>query len=133
MPKATAISINEQLAKLTFLSNRTPQTTSDEAKGAFASLSDYRDGAIFISHYAGNSEWETHPKGDEKVMVMEGETSLILWQNDVETANLLHKGELFVVPQGVWHRFETPKGVKVLAITPQPTTHSLTHPRAPNG
>ncbi|NQZ07241.1 MAG: cupin domain-containing protein [Algicola sp.] len=129
MPKATAISINQQLAKLTFLSNRTPQTTSDEAKGAFASVSDYRDGAIFVGHYAGNSEWETHPNGDEMVMVMEGETSLILWQNDVETTNVLNKGELFVVPQGIWHRFETPKGVKVLVITPQPTTHSLIHPK----
>ncbi len=128
MPKATAISINEQLAKLTFLSNRTPQTTNEEAKGAFASLSGYRDGAIFIGHYAGNSEWETHPKGDEMVMVIEGETSLILYQGGIETGNLLSPGELFVVPQGVWHRFETPKGVKILVITPQPTTHSLIHP-----
>jgi quercetin dioxygenase-like cupin family protein len=129
MPKATAISINEQLAKLTFLSNRTPQTSNEEVKKAFAKLSEYRDGAIFIGHYSGNGEWETHPIGDEVVMVIEGETSLILLQDDIETANLLSAGELFVVPQGVWHRFETPKeGVKALFITPQPTTHSRVHP-----
>jgi len=38
-------------------------------------------------------------------------------------------GELIVVPQGVWHRFETPEGVKVVAVTPKPTDHQVNRPR----
>lgn len=128
MPKATAISINQHFAQLTFLGNRTPHTTDEEAKGAFAKLSEYRDGAIFVGHWAGNSEWESHPNGDEMVMVVDGETTLILLQDGEETRHLLGKDGLFVVPQGVWHRFETSKEVKVLVITPQPTKHSVVHP-----
>ncbi len=32
------------------------------------------------------------------------------------------------VPQGIWHRFESPKGVNVQSITPQPTDHQTEHP-----
>ena len=55
------------------------------------------------------------------VQVIEGETSLVLLIDNEEVPNKLKAGELLIVPQGVWHRFESPKGVKVLTITPQPT------------
>ena len=103
-------------------------TTDEESKGSFAKLSDYRNGGIFITHYSGNSEWERHPNGDELVQVIEGETTLILLVNGNQTSNTLREGELLVVPKGIWHRFKTPKGVKVMTITPQPTEHSIQQP-----
>ena len=54
MPKATPISIEAAFERLMFLANRTPETGDEEADGAFAMLSEYRDGGIFIGHYAGN-------------------------------------------------------------------------------
>jgi mannose-6-phosphate isomerase-like protein (cupin superfamily) len=128
MTEPTPTAIADAFAKLTFLSDRTPDTTPEQAAAAFARLSDYRDGGIFIGHYAGNSEWERHAKGDELVFVVEGETTLILLVDDEEVPNALSGGELLVVPRNTWHRFETPGGVKVMTVTPQPTDHSRERP-----
>ena len=128
MPKATPISIEAAFTQLKFLANRTPETSDKEAEGAFAMLSEYRDGAVFIGHYAGNSKWERHSNGDEIVFVVEGETTLILLVKDKEIPNTLGQGELLVVPKNTWHRFETSKAVKIMSVTPQPTDHSIERP-----
>jgi len=95
---------------------------------AFCMLSEYRDGGVFLTHYAGTSEWERHTKGDELVFVVEGEAALFLLVDGEEKHNLLRQGELLVVLQNTWHRFEAPEAVKVLTITPQPTDHSVAPP-----
>ncbi len=128
MSKSLAITIEDAFSKVKCLHNRTPETTDEQAKDAFALLSDYRDGGIYIAHYSGNSEWERHPRGDEFVQVLEGSTRLILLTGDKEQYNTLATGQLLVIPQGVWHRFESPDGVKVMTITPQPTEHSVEIP-----
>jgi mannose-6-phosphate isomerase-like protein (cupin superfamily) len=130
MPKAVPISIQNALENVKFLGNRTPETTSDEARDAFTQISEYRDGAIYLGHYAGTSAWERHSNGDEIVFVIEGETTLVLLIDDNELPNLLGKGELLVVPQNIWHRFITPQGVKIMAVTPQPTDHSVGYPES---
>ncbi len=38
--------------------------------------------------------------------------------------------QLIVVPALTWHRFDTPDGVRVLTITPQPTEHCVDDPLA---
>lgn len=129
MLKITPISLKPAFSKLQFLANRTPKTTDEEAENAFATLSEYHDGGLFIGHYADHSEWERHPNGDEMVMVVEGETTLILLVDDNEIPNKLGEGELLVIPQNTWHRFESPKGVKVMTVTPQPIEHSIDRPQ----
>lgn len=128
MTKATPISLGEEFNKLTFLANRTPGTAPEESNAAFAILSDYRDGGIFIGHYAGNSEWERHAQGDEIVYVLEGETTLFLLVAGKQVPSTLKASQLFVVPRNTWHRFETPKGVKIMTVTPQPTDHRIDLP-----
>lgn len=122
------ISITDAIAALTFLGARTPTTTAQEAKDAFKLLSPYEEGGIFVGHWAGNSEWERHTAGDEIVMVLDGTTRISFITDDTELAATLRTGEFVVVPQGTWHRFETPEGVKVLSVTPQPTDHSPGRP-----
>ena len=123
-------SIHAAIDGLTFLADRTP-TSGDEAATAFARLADYRDGAVFVGHWAGASEWERHPVGDELVMVVDGETTLVLVVNGTEQPQAMSRGELVVVPRGTWHRFETPEGVKVLTVSPQPTDHDPETARVP--
>jgi mannose-6-phosphate isomerase-like protein (cupin superfamily) len=115
-------SIDATIDGLTFLPDRTP-TSGAEAATAFARLADYRDGAVFVGHWAGTSEWERHPVGDEVVMVVDGETTLVLVVDGVERPQTMSRGDLIVVPRGTWHRFETPEAVKVLTVSPQPTDH----------
>ena len=128
MSKSVAIAIGDEFSRVKFLENRTPETTDEEAKNAFALLSEYRDGGIYIAHYSGFSEWERHLNGDEFVQVLGGEASLILLSNNQEQLNRLTSGQMLVIPKGVWHRFESPNGVKVMTITPQPTEHSIERP-----
>ena len=125
----TPISLDDVLPTLRFLAGRTPATTADESAGAFRRLSTYRDGAVFVGHWAGTSEWERHSAGDEIVMVLDGETTISFLTDEGEAAAPLGSGEFVVVPQGTWHRFETPEGVKLLSVTPQPTDHSPGRPR----
>ncbi|MEL6183825.1 MAG: cupin domain-containing protein [Myxococcota bacterium] len=109
-----------------FAPSRTPE--SKDLDAAFCELSPYREGAIFLGHWAGRSEWEIHRQGDEVVMVIDGATTLTMLIDDEEIPHPLQAGQLIVVPKGVWHRFETPDGVKVMTVTPQPTEHSVTRP-----
>lgn len=122
------LSLNSEFDKLVFVGDRKPDSSSEAISKAFSELSDYRDGAIFLAHYAGNSSWEQHPSGDEIVTVVSGETTLFLLGADGEQAKSLKGGDIAIVPENVWHRFETPHGVKLLSITPQPTNHSIDRP-----
>jgi mannose-6-phosphate isomerase-like protein (cupin superfamily) len=122
------ISIDDAMRTLTFLPDRAPDTGSEASREAFARLSNYRDGAIFVGHWAGRSEWERHSVADEIVMVLDGETTIFFLEATGEKSGRLGRGDLVVVPQGTWHRFETPVGVKVLSVTPQPTDHCEDRP-----
>ena len=122
------ISVGDAIAELTFLPDRTPTVEAERSAEAFRRLSAYRDGAIFVGHWAGASEWERHTVGDEIVMVVEGATTIFFLDGDSEHSATLRSGELVVVPCGTWHRFETPQEVKVLSVTPQPTDHTADRP-----
>jgi mannose-6-phosphate isomerase-like protein (cupin superfamily) len=120
--------ISDALARLTFFSGRTPTTTPEEMRDAFGTLTNYRDGSVTVGHWAGSSEWEHHGVGDEIVVVLEGETTIVFLSDGDESKRSLGAGELVLVPQGTWHRFDTPDGVKLLSITPQPSDHRSTRP-----
>jgi uncharacterized protein len=124
------LSIADALGRLTFRGDRTPTTTDADMAGAFALLSAYRDGGIYVGHWAGRSEWERHPEGDEIVIVVAGSTTLFTLHGDEERAHPLGAGELLVVPRGTWHRFETPEEVQIIGVTPQPSDHQ---PHRPTG
>jgi mannose-6-phosphate isomerase-like protein (cupin superfamily) len=122
------VSVPEAIANLQFLPDRQPSTTDEQAKDAFGQLAQYRDGGVFVAHWAGTSEWERHPVGDEIVMVVEGSTTIFFLTGDGERSGVLGPGDLVVVPRNTWHRFETPDRVQLMSVTPQPTDHSATRP-----
>lgn len=118
--------LNAEFAKLNMLRDRTPQTTAAEREEsrAFSRLMPYRDGAIFISRFAGNGAWERHPNGDEIVRIIDGATTLHVVGNGHSEAVTLTAGALVIVPRGAWHRFESAEGVSLMTATPQPTDHT---------
>ena len=121
-------SLGRAFAGLSFLPDRKPDSDAALVARAFATLAPYRDGQIFIGHYAGTSQWERHPRGDELVMVIDGQTELTIIVEGSEHRHRMVSGDVFVVPERHWHRFDTPEAVKVLTVTPQPTDHRLERP-----
>ena len=118
-------SLDEAFAALEFLPDRTPETTDERFAALVAPCG---DGGVFVAHYAGDSEWERYTVGDEIVAVVEGETTMFLPIDGEEVSRAMRAGELIVVPQGTWHRFESPEPVKVITFTPQPTDHQVARP-----
>jgi mannose-6-phosphate isomerase-like protein (cupin superfamily) len=123
---AAMIDLQAEQARLTMLQGRTPQTTAADRQGSSAQLGAYRDGQIFTSKFTGTGAWERHPKGDEFVQILDGETMLDL-QTDAGIETLSMKAGLaIVVPQNAWHRFRSAEGVTLMTITPLPTEHIRT-------
>ena len=121
----TIIDLKTELAKLTTMHGRRPESTEAERKesGGFATLTPFRDGNIFTARFSGNGAWERHPNGDELVQIVEGSTILHLMTDHGRQSFPLRAGALVVVPQGKWHRFEAPDGVVLMTATPKPTEH----------
>ena len=118
------VDIEAELAKLPVLRGRTPETTSEEAEPAFATLAAFRDGGIFAGSFEGESPWERHSNGDELVHILAGAARLTILTDDGAQVLDMKAGMLTVVPQGCWHRFNAPEGVTLLTATPQPTDES---------
>ncbi|MEO0491993.1 MAG: cupin domain-containing protein [Actinomycetota bacterium] len=122
------IDVDAAFEQLTFVPDRTPTSPDAEIAGAFARLADTDAGAVFIAHYAGDSQWERHRAGDEYVSVVEGATEMTMIVDGAELTHEMTAGQFVIVPRGTWHRFHTPEGVKVMTITPQPTDHQVERP-----
>ncbi len=121
---SVAVDIDAAIKPLPVLRNRRRDRIQTEAKSAFARLCETENGAVFAGSFEGESPWERHPNGDELVQVLKGAARLFVIEGG-ETRRLdLAAGTVTVVPRGCWHRFEAPKGVTVLTMTPQPTDHS---------
>jgi mannose-6-phosphate isomerase-like protein (cupin superfamily) len=119
------IDVKTELAKLPILRGRRPDMLEEERKasGAFATLAPYRDGNIFSARFSGAGAWERHPNGDELVQIVDGATTFHFVTEDGPQSRELKAGMMVVVPQGMWHRFESAEGVTVMTATPKPTEH----------
>jgi mannose-6-phosphate isomerase-like protein (cupin superfamily) len=124
MPSGTPsiIDLNAELAKLTMFRGRTPQSTMADRKGSAARLASYRDGGLSLTKFAGKGHWEAHLAGDELIHVLDGAATLEFVCDDGPPKSFaLRAGMIAVNPQGVWHRFQSPEGVTLVAATPFPS------------
>jgi len=120
-----AVNIEDELAKLTVMEGRTPETPDEEGGDqSFAVLAPFDTGGVFTGSFNGTSPWERHTAGDELVQILKGSTEITILSDDGDDVLNLSAGMLTVVPRGCWHRFHAPDGVTVLTATPHPTDHS---------
>ena len=61
--------------------------------------------------------WEMHPAGDEILMVLKGEMTLVFEEGSGERLVKLTAGRLAVVPKGVWHTARLNGPMTLLALT----------------
>ena len=63
--------------------------------------------------------WEMHPKGDEMVYLLSGDTDLVLLLDGrEETVRIRIPGDYVAVPKGVWHTARPHGPTTMLFITP---------------
>ena len=76
--------------------------------------------ATMVSVSSGEGDWphwEMHPEGEEILVLLEGEMTLILDQAGTESRHVLAPGNTFIVPRGAWHRAIDQRAVKMLFVT----------------
>jgi mannose-6-phosphate isomerase-like protein (cupin superfamily) len=61
--------------------------------------------------------WEMHPHGDEIVVLIDGEATMIIQEGDGERRVALTPGRAVVIPAGARHRALVPRPSRMLAIT----------------
>ena len=100
----------------------TADTTGEEAEAAVRQVAKIGNLTLGVMSYSGQTPWERHPDGDELLLALDGEVDVTV-QTD---ARLVHRklraGEVFVCPQGLWHRQLAEKSVSMLYGTPTETT-----------
>ena len=113
--------IDEEITRLTPITNRGEHTTEDDVAAAFAELGngDFVDAGIFLGSFDGSAGWERHMKGDELVQIVAGSTEFDIILDDDKRTLELSAGMLLVVPRGCWHRFRSKEGVTVMTATPR--------------
>jgi mannose-6-phosphate isomerase-like protein (cupin superfamily) len=61
--------------------------------------------------------WEIHPKGDEVLVLLEGEMQVVFENHEGDKVFDLLPGGTLIVPAGTWHRAQRQKNVRMLFIT----------------
>jgi quercetin dioxygenase-like cupin family protein len=115
--------VPEELSKLTMLMGRRADSSHDDMDAHHRSLGSFNGAAMVVASFQGQSCWERHTMGEELFQIVDGQTELTVMNDDGPETVTMTKGQLFVVPPGVWHQFTAPEGVTVMAATPQPTDH----------
>jgi quercetin dioxygenase-like cupin family protein len=79
-------------------------------------------GHELVSSYQFSADWpnwELHPNGDEIIILLSGQTELILQTEEGDISlKLSRQGEYVLVPRNVWHRAKTAHLCTLLFITP---------------
>lgn len=69
--------------------------------------------------------WEMHPEGDEIVLLLSGEATVVLKLKTGDKSIVLNKeGSYVIVPRGVWHTAKVQIKAKMLFITPGENTQN---------
>jgi mannose-6-phosphate isomerase-like protein (cupin superfamily) len=83
-----------------------------------ANVNDYD---VRLARFAGEHIWHVHENTDEFFLVLDGTIHIGLREQAGERVVTLGKGELFVVPRGVFHKPSSPGGAVVLLVEPTGT------------
>ncbi|MHB9752824.1 cupin domain-containing protein [Streptomyces sp. BYX5S] len=84
-------------------------------------LNDYD---VRLAKAEGEHVWHVHEDTDEFFLVVEGELTIALRENGTERDVVLHRGSVFTVPRGTWHKPHATPGTALLLLEPTgtPTT-----------
>ena len=105
-------------------------TTPIDLAAALASFSEawsprivttVNDYDIRLARFAGEHVWHVHTNTDEFFLVLDGTIDIGLREPEGERTVTLRRGEVFVVPRGVFHKPSSADGAAVLLVEPSGT------------
>lgn len=76
---------------------------------------------IRLARFAGEHVWHVHTETDEFFLVLDGVIDIGLREEAGERTVTLRRGEVFVVPRGVFHKPSSADGAAVLLVEPTGT------------
>lgn len=76
---------------------------------------------IRLARFAGEHVWHVHTDTDEFFLVLDGVIDIGLREKAGERTVTLRRGEVFVVPRGVFHKPSSADGAAVLLVEPTGT------------
>ena len=105
------------------------ETFYQELDEEFADFS----GHVLIQQFSFDTPWptwEVHPKGDEFVYLLSGDTDFVLREGGTErTVRVSEPGSYVVVPKGAWHTARPHAATTLLFVTPgEGTLNAATPP-----
>ena len=78
--------------------------------------------------------WELHPKGDELVLLLHGDTEMaLLTAGGEQTVDLREPGDYIVVPRNTWHTARPRMPTSMLFFTPGEGTLNEAVPKLGGG
>ncbi len=96
----------------------TDETTGADADAAVNRVAKIGNLTLGVMSYSGQTPWERHPDGDELLLALDGEVEVTALTDEGPVTRKLRAGEVFVCPQGLWHRQFAEKSVSMLYGTP---------------
>ncbi len=73
--------------------------------------------------------WEMHPKGDEFVYLISGDTDFVLWADGQEkVVRVSEPSSYVIVPKGTWHTARPREHTVMLFVTPGEGTENAETP-----
>lgn len=89
-------------------------------------------GHVLIQRYTFSepwTTWERHPKGDEYVYLLSGDTDFVLWEDGAERiVRVRTPGQFVIVPQNTWHTARPHAETAMLFVTPGEDTENVERP-----
>lgn len=89
-------------------------------------------GHVLIAAHEFSSDWPTwekHPAGDEIVMLLSGQATLVVRTGTGDESIVLEKaGSYVVIPRNTWHTARVPRSARMLFVTPGEGTENREAP-----
>ena len=118
--------IPEEVSELTMLMGRRPDSPHADMDAHHKSLGSFNGAAMAVAELPGAGLLGAPPfgRGACSNRRRSGRAHPDDGRRDEGPETItMTKGQLLIVPTGVWHRFTAPDGVTLMAATPQPSDH----------
>lgn len=99
----------------------TDTTTAAEADAAFRLLASFNRCTLSVGRFRGLTPWERHRGGDELLHLLDGDAEITVLTDDGPVRRFIAQGDVFVCPQGLWHRQLARETVTGMYLTPMPS------------